>query len=110
LPEYQALGARLVGILGQAAAGVRKFAETNVLSFPLLVDPDRSVIKAYGVYNLLWFDAFNIARPSVFLLDPSGIVRHMFVGESQTDRPTQDAVLGALRQIAGGEKASSGTG
>ena len=107
MPEYQALGARLVGILGQASSGVRKFAEANGIGFPLLVDPDRSVIKAYGVYNLLWFDAFNIARPSVFLIDPKGIVRNLFIGESQADRPTQDAVLRALRQIAGEREQNS---
>ena len=98
--EYRDLGAHLIGILGQSAGGVSKFVASNPISFPLLVDADRAVIKAYGVYNFLWFDAFNIARPSIFLIDAGGIVRRIFVGESQRDRPPQDAVLGALRELA----------
>lgn len=98
LPDYRALGAEVLGILGQSAAAVRKYVQASGLEVPLLIDPDRSVIKAYGVYNFLWFDAFNIARPSAFVLDAAGTVRHVFVGESQTDRPTQDSVLDALRR------------
>ena len=89
-----------MGILGQSAGGVREFAERKAINYPLLLDPDRAVIKAYGVYQYLWFDAFNIARPALFLVDAAGAIRKIFVGESQRDRPSTADVLGALRDAA----------
>lgn len=77
---------------------MRRFLADHPLDFPLLVDPDRAVIKAYGVYQFLWFDAFNIARPAVFLLDEGGVVRRVAVGDSQWDRPAQDEILAAVRE------------
>jgi peroxiredoxin len=90
-----------VGILGQSAGGVREFAERKAINFPLLLDPERSVIKAYGVYQFLWFDAFNIAKPALFVVDAVGVIRKIFVGGSQWDRPSTVDVLGALSVAAG---------
>jgi peroxiredoxin len=88
--------------VGQSAAAVARFAARRPVEFPLLLDPSREVIRAYGVYQFLWFDAFNIARPAVFVIDAGGTIRKIFVGESQTDRPAAGRVRDALLAAGAG--------
>jgi peroxiredoxin len=73
-----------------------KFLAEHPISFPFLLDEDRKVTKAYGIYHRLGLDAINIARPACFVLDSAAIIRFLYVGTSQTDRAPVDAVLTAL--------------
>lgn len=73
------------------------FIEKHTLAFPLLLDEDRSVTKAYGVYHRLGLDAVNIARPASFVVDRTGVVKYIYVGSSQTDRAPIEELLGALK-------------
>ena len=66
---------------------MRRFARGLSLPFPLLADPDRAAIRRYGVYVRLNFESWNIARPSVFLVDPMGRIRFISVGSHQRDWP-----------------------
>lgn len=67
------------------------------IQFPFLLDENRAVTKAYGVYHRIGFDAYDIARPATFVISTDRRVRYIYVGSSQTDRaPIQD-VLSAAR-------------
>jgi len=46
--EIQAKGAKILGVSTQDAASHKRFASAHHLNFPLLADPDRSVVRAYG--------------------------------------------------------------
>src|SRR5713226_3773271 len=46
--DFAALGATAVGISTQSVASHQRFAEHHGLGVPLLSDPDRRVVKAYG--------------------------------------------------------------
>jgi peroxiredoxin len=74
-----------------------KFLEKNPISFPFLLDEDRAVTKAYGVYKAMDIDSINIARPATFVLDKSGRIKYLYVGDGQTDRAPVEQVLQALR-------------
>jgi len=52
-----------------------------------LADPDRQMTRDYGVYVRFRYDSWNTARPSVFLIDPAGMVRKLWVGSHQLDWP-----------------------
>jgi len=52
------------------------------------VDETRAVSKQYGVWHRIGLDAWNIARPAAFVIDRSGIIRAVFVGETQAEFPT----------------------
>ena len=65
----QNLGAAVLSIVGQWPREVRRYAETHDITFPLLTDKEREVIKNYGVYHWLGLDAYNIARPATFVID-----------------------------------------
>jgi peroxiredoxin len=75
-----------------------KYLAEHAVSFPFLLDEERTVTKQYGIYQRLGLDAINIARPSTFVVDATGIIRFLHVGTTQTDRAPVDQVLTALEQ------------
>lgn len=75
---------------------MKRFVEETGLPFNVLVDDRRDVVKAYGVWHRLGWDAWDIARPAAFLIDRSGAIRFHFVGASQTDFPTHDEIARAV--------------
>ena len=99
--ELQKEGALLFYIAAEKRQGVfkpQKYLVEHPISFPFLLDEDRSVTKSYGVYHRLGKDAINIARTATFVIDTRGRVRFIFVGKSQTDRAPFNDVLAAVRE------------
>jgi thioredoxin-dependent peroxiredoxin len=73
-------GAVIVGISADSAESHAKFAQKNALTFPLLSDEKKNVLKAYGVWkkkSMYGRKYFGIERTTV-LIDEKGIVRHIF--------------------------------
>jgi peroxiredoxin len=77
-----------------------KFLEKHPISFPFLLDEDRTVTKAYGLYHRLGVDAINIAHPATLVIDSNATVRYIYLGENQTDRAPLEKVLEAVRKLA----------
>ena len=67
---------QVVTILAQSAEAVRHYIEETGLSFDILVDEKRAVVKAYGVWDAIGVTAWNIAKPAVFLIDRSGAIHY----------------------------------
>ena len=78
----------------------QNFLSQHPTPFPFLLDEDRSVTKAYGVYHRLGVDAINIARPATFVVGRDAVIRYIYVGASQTDRAPIEQVLAALKEAA----------
>ena len=96
------LGAGLVYIAAEKREGVwnpAKYLSDHPVSFPFLLDEDRSVTKAYGLYHAFGHDAFRIAHPATLVVDRGGTIRYIYRGENQTDYPPVDEVLESLRKI-----------
>lgn len=92
----------LVYIAAEKRSGMfhpEKFLREHPVSFPFLLDEDRTVTKAYGVYHRIGRDAFNIARPATFLVDGYGMSRFTYVGIDQKDRAPIEAVLHIFRGL-----------
>jgi peroxiredoxin Q/BCP len=70
LERLTELDARVWGISPQTVDSHERFASKRGLTFPLLADPDRIAIKAYGVNGPL-----GHVKRSVFVLDGEGVVR-----------------------------------
>ena len=95
----------LVYVAAEKREGMFKpmsFLEEHPVSYPFLLDEDRSVTKAYGVYHRLGFDAINIARPATFVVGKDGILKFQYVGENQTDRVDFAEAIQALDQLQAG--------
>ena len=86
----------MIGVVGQWPREVRKYAERHDVAFPLLIDRDRRVIKAYGVYHWLSIDAYNIARPATFVIDKGGVIRFIYVGSHQFDLAKHEDLVACL--------------
>lgn len=83
-------------MVAQASETVRRYIEETGLPFNILVDESRDVLKAYGVWQALGLDAWNIARPALFLIDQSGAVRYSFIADRQDEFPAHGEILRAL--------------
>lgn len=85
-----------MAIVAQSSERVRTYIEETGLPFNILVDESRAVLKAYGVWHAVGFDAWNIARPALFLIDRSGAIRYSFVAERQDEFPEPAEIMGAI--------------
>lgn len=92
-------GARILGIVAQDPSDVAQFLVRNPLPFPVLSDESRTAMQSYHVFNALNWDAFRVAHPSVFLIDPTGVVRWSYVASSQFDWPETNLVAAMLRRL-----------
>ena len=86
----------MVTILAQRSDTVRRYIEDSGLPFNILVDESREVVKAFGVWHRIGVDAWNIARPALFLVWPDSSIRYSFVAESQDEFPSHDEILRAI--------------
>jgi peroxiredoxin len=77
-----------------------KFLGKKPVSFPFLLDEDRMVTKAYGLYHRFGMDALNIAHPATLVIDRERTVRYIYRGESQHDRAPLEQVMAAVKQAA----------
>jgi glutaredoxin-dependent peroxiredoxin len=85
-----------VVVLAQRSEPVRRYVEETGLPFNILIDGNREVSKAYGVWHRIGLDAWNIARPALFVIDRDRSIRYSFVARSQTEFPPQEEILAAL--------------
>jgi peroxiredoxin len=101
--EIEQAGAQLVYIAAEIGAGVwkpAKFLQSHPVSYPFLLDEDRSVTKAYGLYHRLGVDAINIAHPASLVIERDRRVEYIYRGDSQTDRAPFDQVLAAVKKLS----------
>lgn len=75
-----------------------RYLEKNPISFPFLLDEDRSVTKAYGLYHRFGTDALNIAHPATLVIDRDRTIRFIYRGDNQHDRAPFAEVLAAVRE------------
>ncbi len=77
----------------------RKFAEKLSLTYPLLSDPDHSLIEKSGFWTKKTRDgkeSMGVER-STLLVDPEGVVRRVF--RNVTVEGHAEKVLEALREL-----------
>ena len=80
----------------QSSDAVRTYIEETGLPFNILIDETRDVLRAYGVWHKFGVDAWNIARPALFLIDRSGAIRYSFIADRQDEFPSSAEIDRAL--------------
>ena len=83
-------------MLPQRAEGVRRYLRDAPVPFDVLIDEERRVVKNYGVWHRIGLDAWNTARPAVFLIDRDGSIAYSFIGQSQGQFPSHAELMGAI--------------
>ena len=62
-----------------------------------LLPPHRSQSHAWGL------DAYNIARPAVFLIDRNGVIHYSFIASRQNQYPSPQEVTKAIEEMLNAE-------
>jgi peroxiredoxin len=93
------MGIQVAAVFGQDPAPILGYIAANPTPFPILADIDRSVMQTYGVYHLISWDAFRMARPSAFAIDRTGTVRYIHVSSNQSEWPEPAVLLAAAAKI-----------
>jgi peroxiredoxin Q/BCP len=79
-------GYAVLGISPDSPAKLAKFRERDGLTFPLLSDPDRGVLKAYGAYGekmLYGKTSVGVIR-STFVIDADGKIERAYYAVKAT--------------------------
>lgn len=95
------LKAQVVGISVNDPFSNKGFAEKNLLTFPLLSDYNREVIRLYGIElkDFAGLKGYSVAKRSVFILDKNGVVRYRWVSEDPGIEPNYEEVKKVLEKI-----------
>ena len=72
--ELKAAGAVVLGVSSDDVKSHEAFAAKYHLPFSILADPDKAIIKAYGVKML----GLNYAKRVTFVIDRQGFIRKIF--------------------------------
>lgn len=81
LPRFENLDALVWGVSADDEAAHEAFTQKYDLNFPLLVDPDRSMLEAYGTWGERQFAGnryMGVSR-TTYLIDPEGRVARVWV-------------------------------
>jgi thioredoxin-dependent peroxiredoxin len=97
--DYQALGAKVLGVSPDTVKSHAKFAAKHQLPFPLLADPETKVCGLFGVWkekSMYGRTYMGVERTTV-LIDAKGVVRKVFPKVKVPGH--SDAVLEALKAL-----------
>lgn len=100
LPEFQRLGAQMVGISVDGVWCHSAFAADRHLHFPLLADfePKGEIARRYGVYR----EQDGITERALFVIDAAGVIRWSHVSPMGIN-PGADGILAALEALQTGK-------
>jgi len=118
VPEFSALGARLLAVSPQEKMYSRELIKEKQFSFELLSDTGNKVAKTFGlVYTLpddlrqlyvkfgIDLEKYNgdetwtLPIPARYLIDQKGIIRYVKADPDYTVRPEPEDTLTALKEI-----------
>ena len=99
-PEYEAAGARVIGVSPDSVEDVKKFAEKFDLEFTLLADADHAVAETYGAWGekSMYGKKYMGVQRSTFLIDADGKIAKAFPKVSP--KTHDDVVLKALGELS----------
>ena len=91
--------AQVFGISVDTFFSLKAFRDQQHLTFPLLSDFNKQVIRDYGVFNEDMIGLKGIAKRAVFVLDKAGIVRHKEVLDDARNEPDYAKALAAVDSL-----------
>ena len=92
--------AHVFGISVDTFFTLKAFHDHEKLSFPLLSDFNKQVIRDYGVFNEDMIGLKGIAKRAVFVIDKNGVIRHREVLDDARNEPDYEKVFSTLAALA----------
>jgi peroxiredoxin len=99
LSKLNKVNAQVYGISVDTFFALKAFADQQSLTFPLLSDFNKQVIRDYGVFNEDMIGLKGIAKRATFVLDKNGVIRHREVLEDARNEPDYDKVYEAVATL-----------
>lgn len=96
LSKLNAVNAQVLGISVDSFFALKAFQDAQKLTFPLLSDFNKEVIRQYGVFNEDMIGLKGISKRAVFVIDAQGIVRHREVLDDARNEPDYKKVFDAF--------------
>jgi peroxiredoxin len=81
IAKFDATETQILGISMDSFAANKRFAEDIKVSFPLLSDWKRQVVKDYGLLD----EQSGYSARATFVIDKEGIIRHVEQGRTAID-------------------------
>jgi peroxiredoxin len=97
--DLNKVSAQVFGITVDTFFALKAWADKDGLTYPLLSDFNKEVIRAYGVVNPDMIGLKDIAKRAVFVIDKGGIVRYAEVLEDARNEPSYDKVKQVLASL-----------
>jgi glutaredoxin-dependent peroxiredoxin len=99
LSQLNKARAQVYGISVDTFFSLKAFADQQGLTFPLLSDFNKQVIRDYGVFNDDMIGLKGIAKRAVFVLDKDGVVRHREVLDDARNEPDYGKIYSTLASL-----------
>jgi peroxiredoxin len=93
------LKGQVLGISVDTFFALKAFHDAERLTFPLLSDFNKEVIRAYGVFNEDMIGLKGIAKRAVFVIDRDGVVRHREVLDDARNEPDYAKVFEVFSKL-----------
>jgi len=95
------LEAQVIGISVNDPFSNKAFAAKNRLPFPVLSDYNREIVKRYGLEmpDFAGLKGYTVAKRSILILDPKGVVRYIWVSENPSVEPNYQEIEMILKEI-----------
>jgi peroxiredoxin len=100
MARLNAAPAQVYGISVDTFFALKAFRDAEQLTFPLLSDFNKDVIRLYGVFNEDMIGLKGIAKRAVFVIDRDGVVRYREVLEDARNEPNYGKVFQALEGLS----------
>ena len=97
--DLNTVNANVVGVSTDTFFALKAWADQNQLTFPLLSDYNKQVIRQYGVVNPDMIGLKDIAKRAVFVIDRNGVVRHREVLDDARNEPDYGKITQALASL-----------
>ena len=99
LTQLNRARAQVYGISVDTFFALKAFQTAEGLTFPLLSDFNKDVIREYGVFQEDMIGLKGLAKRAVFVLDKDGVVRHREVLEDARNEPDYGKVLSVVGSL-----------
>jgi len=96
---FNKLNANVIGISVDTPFAQKAFAEHNKLTFTLLSDFNKDVIKLYDVVLQDLRGLKGLAKRAVFIIDKDGIIRYKWVSDNPGVEPNYNEIEKQLETI-----------
>ena len=81
IAKFEGNDTQIFGISVDSVPANKEFGKQNAITFPLLSDFKRTVVKDYGIYN----EDQGFGNRATFVIDKDGIIQHIDEGNVAID-------------------------